>query len=247
MIRIVVLLLIFQLSITAFAQDASKNKFDFALAFKPIFASEFFGTGPLERTIEESNLIQNQKYGYSLGGVIRRNLKKNLAFESGISFTQRNFILDIDNPLPVSDTFRIVGYEIPLNLLVFVQLNEKIFMNVTGGLGIDMFPSDVTTLKKQLSTYSGRYNVFNVSLNANSGVEYRTKESGKFYVGAAFHRPFFNIYRTSVDYTYDPTLAARRFIYDLRGTYLTLDLRYYFHSNPEKSKVIERKYPGKKK
>jgi len=226
------------------AQVSTKNKYEFGLQFKPIFTANFFGTGPIGQTIDGSNFTQTQKYGYGLGGIIRRNWKKNLAFESGIHFMRRNFIVEVDAPIQSKDTFRMVGYEIPFNVLVFVQLNENIFMNVAGGLSLDMFPSDVSVKNKNMLTYAGRYSIFNLGLNANVGFEYRTKNSGIFYVGSTFHRPFWNIYRSSVDYTGD--ISLKRFLVDFRGTYLTLDFRYYFHSNPDKPKVIDRKYPGKK-
>lgn len=228
----------------AFAQNAPKNKYEFGLQYKPIFTANFFGTGPIGQNISGSTLTQTQQFGSGLGGIIRRNYKTNLAFETGIQFMRRNFIIDVDAPIPSRDTFRIVGYEIPFNVLVFIQLSERIFMNVAGGLSLDMFPSDVSVENKLMFTYAGRYSIFNLGLNANVGFEFRTKNSGFFYLGSTFHRPFWNIYRSSVDYTGD--IAPKRFLLDFRGTYLTLDFRYYFHSNPDKPKVVDRKYPGKK-
>lgn len=228
----------------SYSQIGPKNKYEFGLQFKPIFTANFFGTGPIGQTIEGSSLTQTQQFGNGIGALIRRNYKTNLAFETGIQFMRRNFIVDVDAPIVSSDTFRIVGYEIPFNVLVFIQLNENIFMNVAGGLSLDMFPSDVSVENKLMFTYAGRYSIFNLGLNANVGFEYRTKNNGIFYLGSTFHRPFWNIYRSSVDYTGD--LAPKRFLLDFRGTYLTLDFRYYFHSNPDKVKTVERKYPGKK-
>ena len=74
----------------------------------------------------------------------------------------------------------------------------------------------------------------NVGLTANVGFEYRTTRAGYFYVGASYHRPFRAAYNSVL--IYDWNNLSEEGALQLSGTYLTLDLKYFFHEPPEKKK-----------
>ena len=67
---------------------------------------------------------------------------------------------------------------------------------------------------------------------ANLGFEYRTKEKGTFYLGGSYHLPFSPIMTFAMSYEKPPTNVVA--IDNIRGSYLTLDLRYYFPMAKEK-------------
>lgn len=128
----------------------------FGIQVKPLIPSTLLGTG-LEELVGESNDYQmQQRVGYSFGGVMRKGLTKWLSIETGISYVRRNYEARVFNPISnFSDTtqFRIIGYEIPVTGLVFVQLAERIYMDGALGIALDMFPSDVESTGKNYSFY----------------------------------------------------------------------------------------------
>jgi len=222
----------------------------FGVEMKPIIPSSLFRTGQSAKTEEGIDYEVNQKVGYSFGGVMRFGLTKWLSLESGISFVRRNYSSNVFDPsFDFRDTidYRVIGYEIPVTGLVFVQLSDQIFMNAAFGFALDMFPSDVGNangqndfialgIRRGFGNENSLMTWSKLGLLANVGFEFRTKESGYFYVGGSYHRPFRTIYDNFMYYTdqgghqYESKLP-------LSGNYLTLDLRYFFHEDPEKKEV----------
>ncbi len=212
---------------------------------KPMVPTHFFGTGPERVTNEDFSVLFTPKFGLNFGMVIRRGITKNWSFESGINLVQRNYRLDFSHPqLPTVEqmNFRLIGYEIPMQGLVYVRLTDRLFMNASGGFSIDLYPSNVESIKtlRQDSSIYGFYQKtfkngwLQFSLLANYGFEYRTKEKGYFYMGASFHRPFKHIGITEPSVEIDGQITKLQ--HPLSGTYLTLDLRYFFNEKPEKKK-----------
>ena len=231
------------LGTTSFSQERVTT---FGVEMKPIIPSNLFQTGQTALTQNGIDYELNQKIGYSFGGVMRFGLTKLLSLESGISFVRRNFSTNVSDPaFNFTDTvdFRVIGYEIPVTGLVFVQLSDEIFMNAAFGLALDMFPSDVGNGNNvdfiQISRRRGigGGNSFmtwsKLGLIANVGFEYRTKKSGYFYVGGSYHRPFQPIYDTYLYYTNENGVEDRAKL-AMSGNYLTIDFRYFFHEEPKK-------------
>ena len=213
----------------------------FGLQFKPIFSSGLFGTGPETGRVSDVDFRLTPAGGYSGGMVIRKGYSQRISFETGINFVRRNYKINIqDRDFEINDQFRIIGYEIPFSTLIFIQLGENIYMNTSLGACLNMFPSDVQTFNLDYAHYSGRYNVFNPSILANIGFEYRTRRSGYFYLGASLNRPFSAAYLSAIDYVRNQSDAIFRA--QLRGTYLTIDLRYFFHEDPAKPKGKTRNF-----
>jgi hypothetical protein len=70
---------------------------------------------------------------------------------------------------------------------------------------------------------------------AGLGWEYRTEKSGYFYLGASYHRPFDYIFYSYLLYP-DKEKPTSETGSELQGNYLSFDIRYFFHSEPEKRK-----------
>ena len=219
------------LFLSAFQVVAQRNVTTVGIQIKPIFSNSFFGTG------NNSVYQQNVKFdvaihsGFSAGMVVRHGFSDLLAMESGINYVKRSYLLQInDGNFTGESRFRIVGYEIPLNLLVYIQLGEKIFMNASMGPCLDMFASDVQSQDSYFHQRSYRKSLFQPAVTGNLGWEYRTPKSGYFYLGASYHRPFSYIYLAKINYLGNTTPVEQ----SLAGNYLTIDLRYFFYEDPKK-------------
>jgi len=207
----------------------------FGFQYKPIIPINVFGAGP--QSISDSDDLHNsvvtQKFSFSAGGVMRIGFTPRLAIETGINFTRRNYTTDYfvpDSNLVAQTTIRNVSYDIPANLLIYVKVNNSLYINTSFGLSFLFYPSNTATQTNTLphnfitETQVNRWLQF--ALNANAGAEYRTEQNGIFYLGASFHRPFTPIYnvRTTYKYINDPKAGIGR----LTGTYFSLDLKYFF-------------------
>ena len=177
--------------------------------------------------------------GYAFGMSVRVGVSNTISFETGISQVQRNYrytLLNDTSGYSATERFRYVGYEVPVVALAYIRLGERLWMNAALGFSFDAYPSDVQKDVEQGRIYVFRNNWAQFATLANLGVEYRTEGSGYFYLGASFHRPFGSI--AVADLTY---YGQNFFPYTMRGTldgsYLTLDLRYYFHEDPDRMRT----------
>jgi hypothetical protein len=228
----------------AFA-SGQKNVTTFGFQFKPMVPSRFFGTGPESATTEDLTVDFKPLAGYNIGMVIRFGLNKNWSMETGINLVQRNYQLNFSHPqllAPGKLNFRFIGYEIPLQGMIYVKLGERLYMNASGGFSLDVFPSNVESsslVEKDSIDYIFYQKTFKrrwaqSAVVANYGFEWRTKEKGYYYIGASFHRPFFDIGYSKADFSNDG--YHTNLVNGISGTYLTLDLRYFFHEDPQKKK-----------
>jgi hypothetical protein len=209
----------------------------FGLQIKPIIPSSLFNTG--EQLLDQNNVFFSvkPKLGYSFGMVIRKGMTKSLSLETGINYLKRGYDLTIDDQdLKFTDqsNFSLVNYEVPVSLLVYVKLSREVFMNVSGGVSMDIYPSDLFTYSENFQNDVIVRNWIQTSLIANLGWEYRTEESGYFYLGGSYHRPFSSIAKEIV--WYNGNGRDERPIFELIGNYVTIDFRYFFHEDPEKKK-----------
>ncbi len=127
--------------------------------------------------------------------------------------------------------FKIIGYEVPVAGLVYIPLSQHLFMNAAFGFSFDFFPSDISTASSFYEHYGARTEWVIPGMLANLGWEFRTEKSGMIYLGASYHQPFSEIYNSIITYTqFGKEELVSGF---LRGNYLTLDLRYFFHEDPQ--------------
>ena len=215
---------------TLFAQ---KSLTTVGIQYKPIFPIDFLGTGPLNNEFNGVQFKNELTSGFSGGLIIRHSFSELVALEGGINYVKRKYDLTFtDGEFVGTSQFRIIGYEIPLTAIIFARVSEQIYANVGLGPACDMFASSILTYDEYFTHVSSRKQIFNPSVNGNVGFEYRTKKSGTIYLGASYHRPFSYIYIDRARYTYrGKDVGAVNF---LEGSYLTIDLRYYFHEDAEK-------------
>ena len=222
------------------------------IQFKPMIPSKFFGTSAEIATNGEFTAEFTPRIGHNVGMIVRHGFTKMWSFETGISLVQRNYSLDYTVPglAKVEQlTFRFIGYEIPVQGLIYVRLGKQLWMNASGGLSLDMYPSDITSrssVRQDTLVYDFYQDTFRrkwiqLAVLANYGFEWRTKESGFFYLGASFHRPFQEVAYTKASLEVNTNPSS--LVYPLSGSYLTVDLRYFFHEDPEKKQKKTRKSP----
>ncbi len=229
---------------------AQKGQTTLGLQLKPMFASKFFETGPQRFVADSLDATLSQKLGWNTGVVIRKGINDMWSIESGISMVQRNFELQffsqryqVNNVLK----YKMVGYEIPIQALIYVQLSPKWFINGSGGVALDFYPSNLyktgSVMKDSLyidayaKTFRTRWAM--LAATANLGFEYRTKDHGYFYMGASYHRPMGDIALTQL--RVESKGAGNDLWMPIGGTYLTLDLRYFV--KPDKEVMKQKKRP----
>jgi len=221
----------------------------FGIQLKPIVPVEFFNAGKQNKITSNIEYINEPKFGMSFGMVIRRGLTKNLSIETGLNFLKRNYDLlinDSDASFSSSSDFSIVNYEIPILLLVYVQLGRNTFMNVAGGGSLDIYPTPLFVKDETFANAVNRTRWVQPSLLANIGWEYRTEKSGYIYLGASLHRPFTDIFTEYITYKGVNGDRLEEETFDLTGSYFTIDLRYFFHEEKQLKRVRAKKLNRKK-
>jgi hypothetical protein len=226
------------LSVSYSQLNAQKDVTTVGFMFKPMLPIDFF-TGGTQSTFTPEFSTDVRLIGGHVGGmIIRRGLTNTLSLETGIHFNRRSFSLtfnDNTDPEILGDaSFRMIGYEIPLNLLVNIRLGTKLWINTAAGLGLDFFPSDIETgVPNRFNHYSERRHWAQLAFNVNFGFEYRTEKDGIFYFGASYHQTTSDF--TLTDYRYTAPNNQTYFSNTtLAGSYISLDFRYFFNEPPKK-------------
>ncbi len=210
------------------------------IQFKPIFSSRFFSTSSQAKDSSvkgrDIGFELIPQGGYCVGGLVRVGISKRVSAETGINFVKRphRFVISDDSTgFSGTSRFSIIAYEIPVSALVFIQLSEKTFMDASLGVTLDFFPSNVQSSEDYFRHLGRRRSWIFPAIGANLGYEFRTDKSGYFYLGASYHRPFNDIYTSTVGYYVDDAyFTGQQFL--ISGNYLTVDFRYFFHEDPLK-------------
>jgi hypothetical protein len=232
-------------SITVFSQRERDNDKEGMLTagfqVRPVFGSGFLDRVEQSNTYRVFTATVAPTLGYSFGMILRRSITRKISFETGINYIRNNFILTCkDDSLHRKDVsnFGMVGYEIPLQGLVYVRFTDRFFMNNSFGVSINKIASKVFNFGQSRdfsqTTYLNRV-FLNPALIANIGFEYRTRKAGYFYLGSSLHRPFTRIGTSVVNYD----LYSKKYHTNVgvSGSFLTVDVRYFFPAQPIKKKT----------
>jgi hypothetical protein len=184
---------------------SQKGSTTVGIQIKPIFPFSFLGTGKISNDINQVHIETLLNSGFSAGLVVRHNFTNLLAFETGINYVKRKYSLKIkDGNFENTSYFRVISYEIPMVLMVYAQLGEKIYINGSMGPTIDMFASSIQTFNEYYNQVAFRNHIIQPAVSANIGFEFRTEKSGTIYLGSSFQRPFSFIYLSKVAYYQKP-------------------------------------------
>lgn len=210
----------------------------FGLQVKPVFALPYFDPLTEMRAPALTGTVELQG-GMVYGMSIRVGLTQMISIETGIGQIQRRYTFGLANDTMgyrEEGQVRYVGYEIPLTALAYIRTGERSYMNAALGFSADLYPSDVTQQLNGGYIYMYRNQWAQLGIVGNVGWEYRTAKSGIFYLGATFHRPFGDM--AVADLTFwderNRLYPYHRLRGGLSGSYVTADLRYYFHEDPSR-------------
>lgn len=180
------------------------------------------------------NSTTNYQYGYTLGGIIRRDLENGLSFDGGIKYTQRELKVNmtvLDSSINEVNSMTFINYEVPLNTRVFVKLTKQIFG--TAGIGFSAFfkPTNIrvnnyTDSKSNFVHYGYVKSKFGFDLNAQIGFEFRTDKFGFVQLGASFKIPFSPLFEYNGLYFYGTQLVANDWK-NINGSYFAINLKYF--------------------
>ena len=209
----------------------------FGLQYKPIVPAAYFDAANVGADWDDFQFDLAPKYSYSLGMIVRRELTKTFSFETGINYIDRNYRLNANNSaIKLNDftDFSLRAYEIPYQILSYVQVSNNTYLNVAFGLSHNIFASDVYSegiLDYQLIQNTLKRKRIQMAMLANVGAEFRTEKDGIFYIGASLHRPWDEIGRVYPEHdefnSEAPSMNA--YYLEVLGNLVTIDFRYFFH------------------
>ena len=216
----------------ALGVKAQVTRTTFGMQYKPIIPAAYFNSTEIIKSSGSYDFNLKPRYSNSFGMVVRYKINTTFSIESGLNYTQRNFNLAINNSDLNLDDFTDFGmrsYELPIQLLAYVQTSEYWYVNVAFGISHNVLASDVFSYGEESENYfqnTYRKNGGYQALLANIGMEYRTEEKGQYYFGASLHRPWKAIGKVFPEH--DDFNQDKEFSLDLLGNFVTLDFRYFF-------------------
>ena len=237
--RIILVAISFFAMQIAEAQYAVPNNWIFGVQLRPTFPNAYLKTEGVTATAENYLVQSSTQPGISFGAVLRKPIGKFWNIETGLNFTRRNYQFDFNydfNGINVQNTQQMtfIGYELPIQALVYVRLGKQWYMNASAGIVIDAYPSETETFGSSKSdstffdftTKTLRNRWCSLAVQTNLGFEYRTLKKGYFYLGSSYHRPFSIIAATAANVN---SVSVDRTVWlELVGGYFSVDLKYFF-------------------
>lgn len=215
----------------------------FGIQFRPLVPNSLVDFAEVTESSDTLIATWNPRTSLNFGMVVRFGITPAFSIESGINLVRRNYTIQVESPTEKVESelrYAFVGYEVPIQALYYVRLTDQLWMNASGGVSIDMYPSDVfstssavrDTIFYDFEQYTGRRGWVQMAVQANYGFEWRTKDKGYFYLGATYHQPFTAMAWSEM--IIDWQGGIHRLTTELTGNYFTLDLRYFFHEPPSR-------------
>lgn len=208
------------------------------IQFKPIFPNEFLQTGSQSVDSGITTFTISPKFSYTFGFSLNHVLSKSVSMDYGLLLTKRKYELNIkDTAFNRTSQFETNGFEVPVLLRVSIPLSKQLQASTAWGINFNLTTRDYSYPYVRavggdtyFKNYVARRFTVNPGIMGNIGFQYETKNGSAFYLGGSFNLPFFWTYKTYLKNMVEVppfTSKGEGSIY-LRGSYLTLDLRYYF-------------------
>lgn len=228
-------LLFLLLSGLSYAQSNKVPSY-FGVHYKALFPNNFVGSKSLTLNNQEFSSTCTQKRGYSIGATVRAGITKLIAFETGINLIHRNFNLQmsvVDSNQFAERDLSFLSYDIPLNCLIYIKLNKTWYANASLGISAVYKPSTIGGVNNLEGSHSFIHTgyvdykkKFSADFNGNVGFEFRSKNSGFFYLGGAVQIPLEPLFYLAGMYKYQGYELTD--IDSVSGAFLSLDLKYFF-------------------
>ncbi len=250
------LILLFQILFTFGQGNAKAVKSDrkiekqtlFGIQVSPIIPVNFLHKTSYKYESDTVNYnIQNQP-SVSYGVEIRHYFTYRFALNTGILYTKRNIDVNFSSQHSVSnkkltDTIfsrqlRFTAFEIPIKASGYVRLSEQIYMSIAGGINLNFYPSDIrvdNVYMQRAEHFSlNAFQFFQLGVSGSLGWEFRTKDSGIFFLGASYQAHINNM--AYILLFEEETIHSADYFESIKGNYLSVDLKYFFPFNEKKRK-----------
>lgn len=225
----------------AFGQEeikSEKEKFPTSFAFQVRgLANNRVMEGPVTELNNDTVLSTiRMRNGFSFSAIIRQQFTDNLGLEIGLIHNKRYYDVSgsvLNGNSAYGTDFAFTNYEIPVNGLAFIRFSRKVYSNVGLGVSFVYKPSNVYARVADFDanrsfTFEGfAFKRFNLNINGQYGVEYRSEKAGTFYLGGSLSIPtaplfsFISVYKSP-----DEGIRTDQGI-TMRSPYFSIDLRYY--------------------
>jgi hypothetical protein len=227
-----ILLVIF----SAFA-SAQERKAAFGLQIEPVIPSALFRISTVESQVGNVLFTVEPRPGIAYGAMISANLTPRFTIETGINSLSRIYKVSVfDDDFSTSLQFKVVNFEIPLNLTYYVRLGPKLYMGHSAGFSLQFLPSNLKTTVDEKDTsgntifkleqISRRRYFMMPAFKGGIGFEYRTQNDGYFFIGPTY-RLFTVLYRSQLFYFRDQIDIQNLDVKPI-GDYFGITVRYVF-------------------
>ncbi|MEC7646406.1 MAG: hypothetical protein VX689_02850 [Bacteroidota bacterium] len=228
--------LAFIIMISFFELKSQNTKTTFGLQYKPIIPAKYFNSSHIQKNSSNYFFNLSPEYSNAFGMILRHKLNKTFSIESGLNYIQRNYALTLDNNIiGIKDItkFGMRSYEIPIQILAYVQISKFWHLNVAFGMSHNVLASNIFSSGENNNAYfqnTERRQGGHEALLANVGIEYRTEEKRHYYIGTSLHRPWKAIGKIYPQY--DDNINSfnddEEFFLEMLGNFITVDFRYFF-------------------
>ncbi len=227
--KIILLLFIILTSSFVFSQNKNQeieNKNFFGFNVGILVPNNLILQKSINEVYKNDKYILTNKYGYLYGISVKHDFTKHYSLQTGINYIHRNFSAEIINSdTSIQNNLRFISYELPIYGLIYVRLFKNIYMDISPGFSTNFFPSDIISN----NMYGKRYRFVTFSGMLNIGWEFRTKNSGYFYLGASYKRDASNMiyvayFKGIINGLSDYSIA-------MHGDYLNINFTYYLPQN----------------
>jgi len=217
----------------------------FGIQVSPILPTNFLEKNDYTFQSDTVNYSINSQASFSYGVEIRHYFTYRFAVNTGIMYTKRNIKVDYSsehttNNNRLTDTtftrdLKFIAFEIPVRASGYVRLSKEIYMSIAGGVNINFYPSDIrvdNVYVQRMGTFGWMF--FQLGVSASLGWEYRTKDSGIFFIGGSYQTRFDNM--ASILLFEKETIHKADYYHNITGSYFSIDFKYFFPINESKKR-----------
>ncbi|MEY4522157.1 MAG: hypothetical protein RIT10_1342 [Bacteroidota bacterium] len=147
-----------------------------------------------------------------------------------------------DSGIYAKNDLTFITFEIPVDLLVYIQMSKKVFASTALGVAMTFKPTDVGILTlpggSSIFSHTGfAQRKFVLDFDAHFGVEYRTEKKGFYYIGGAAKIPFSPLFDLIATYKYQGNKTTYYGVVD--GSFLAIEFKYFFHNTRNKGEQFK--------
>ncbi|MFH2143025.1 MAG: outer membrane beta-barrel protein [Bacteroidota bacterium] len=222
---LIIVLLLLLTSINIFGQN-KKEIFDdakFGIHLSPIIPNQLVNRDNISLLKDSFEYKFKQKPGINFGMEIRLGFKERFSFHAGLNLNRRNFsiLYKVSDSIFVDSVLQFTSYELPLFAGYYVKLSSQFYLNTYLGFCLDMYPTNISIPH----VFGKRYNWAQFSLAGGPGIEWRTKNSGYFYIGMNYKVHFKNM--LYVLFYYDEVIGEADENIAFSGNFFSICVKYY--------------------